>query len=303
MQKTILTILLVFLFTTSLIAQTQQSVELAPTDTRIANVPYIPDGDVRHVTDIYLPNDNGNHPVIFMVHGGGYVFGDKFSVSFTARYFVEQGYAVIAPNYRLAPAHPYPTPLQDIACAFAWTYTHSDQYNLDMARVIVMGESAGANAVAMLASVDDRDFLLKNCPYSEFPEIDGVVSYYAPADLSSCECAEAKWFAMNYLGLDGDFETLMASEENLRDQWEQASPYIWLDGSEPPFLLIHGTADSLVDFSESEAFVDRLTQYNIENNFIAVENADHGFFARPTDDDMRQTLEPVLEFMSRFFNS
>lgn len=262
------------------------------------NIVYGSSTNTRQVLDVFLPAAVETPiPVIFMVHGGGYVFGDKTSLQPAVRFFVEQGYAVVTPNYRLAPTYPYPAPLQDIFCAYAWTLSHADEYHFDLERVTLMGESAGANAVAMLAAVDDHALYLDDCehqiPESFVPK--AAVMYYAPIDLSTCTCGPAKQLAALYLGLD-DFDA--SQEAEIRERSAQASPLPWLDGQEPPFLLFHGTDDSLIPVSESELFVQKVTESGEEAALITVADVGHGFFARPAYPEAGEAWAQSLDFLA-----
>jgi acetyl esterase/lipase len=232
------------------------------------------------VLDIYLPTGEAPYPTLFMVHGGGYVFGSKGILNQTAQHFVGLGYAVVAPNYRLAPQYTYPAQIEDLFCALAWTLEHADQYNLDRERFVLLGESAGANGAAMLATVDDPARYLTDCQDSiptDF-EAQAVVALYMPVDLASCECEAARSMAALYLGVE---EADMERTEQLRELWREASPLTWIDNSDPAFLLIHGSADDLVPISESEMFAEAYRAVGGVVDFITLEGAPHGFFAYP----------------------
>lgn len=263
------------------------------------NLMYGPGTNTRQVLDVHLPaNLDRPVPVIFIVHGGGYVFGDKLFVRPAVDFFVEEGYAVVTPNYRLAPSHPYPAPLQDIFCAYAWTLSHAEEYHFDRDRVTIMGESAGANAVAMLASVDDPTLYLEDCAH-QLPKSytsRAAVMYYAPIDLSTCTCRPAKQLASLYLGLE---RYDPSQEADIRQRSAEVSPLPWLDGQEPPFLLFHGTEDTLIPVSESELFVQKVVEAGGEAELVIVEGALHGFFARPAYPQARQTWEQILIFLQK----
>lgn len=105
--------------------------------------------------DVYAPKTGQNHPVIVMVHGGGWQRGDKANanvVANKARYFTGTGYIFVSINYRLSPGFKHPTPAQDVAKAIAWTYNHIGRYGGNSERIYLMGHSAGAHLAALVAT-------------------------------------------------------------------------------------------------------------------------------------------------------
>lgn len=98
--------------------------------------------------DIYFAEKNENSgkpmPVFFNIHGGGFVKGDKkHRVSF-AEYMADKGMFVVNVNYRLAPEYPFPTAMHDIFDCLACLDGLKEQYNIDLDKVFLSGDSAGA---------------------------------------------------------------------------------------------------------------------------------------------------------------
>jgi acetyl esterase/lipase len=283
-------------------AAQERTPEPAPATTRTANIAYVPDGHPRQSLDVYQPAATDSAaPVIVMIHGGGFVMGSKNMLDDAARWFAERGYAVVVPGYRLAPEFTYPAQINDVFCALAWTYTHADEYGFRTADLILLGESAGANAVALLATVDTPEQYLEDCPHTlpDDAQADGVVAYYMPVDLSTCECSFARELSQAYLGASEDE---IADMSRARDIWNEASPLAWIDADDPPFLLIHGTADSLVPVSESRYFVDEYEAVGGEVELVTLEGAAHGFFAYLWRDAAQDALPHVLDFIERELN-
>ena len=269
----------------------QTAEELTP---RTPDIPYRVDGHERQVLDVYLPDDRSEKlSTLFIVHGGGFVGGQKEMVRPVAEYFTGQGYAVVTPNYRLAPQNTFPAAIEDVFCALAWTYANADTYGFDVSRIVTIGESAGGNAVAMLGTVDEPETFLTDCAYdlTDVPSLQGVVAYYMPADLD-CNCRGAQRFASAYLGVSWDSEM-----DTVREQWAAAIPGTYLTGDEPPFLLIHGTDDSLVPLSESQTFFQQAVDL-IDIELIEIGGADHGFFIRLNQPETQIALDEVERFLA-----
>ena len=106
-----------------------------------------------HLLDICWPKkwegreidiNNDKLPVIVSVHGGGYVYGSKEVYQFYVSSLAQKGFAVINHNYRLAPKYKFPAPLEDLNAVLCWMTEHAKDYPVDMDKVFLVGDSAGA---------------------------------------------------------------------------------------------------------------------------------------------------------------
>jgi acetyl esterase/lipase len=117
-------------------------------------------GPIRHRSDLFLPRGKKDFPVVVLVHGGAWVMGDNRCCglySSVGHFLASQGYGVVLPNYRLAPAAPHPAQVQDVARAVAWTRRHIAEYGGDPRRMYLLGHSAGGHLVSLLAT--DESYL------------------------------------------------------------------------------------------------------------------------------------------------
>jgi acetyl esterase len=119
---------------------------------RIVDVPYLDDGAPEHRLDVYKPAGPGPHPVLLYIHGGGFRILSKDTHWIMALAFARRGYLVFNASYRLAPKHPFPAALEDTCAAWSWVLGNAARYGCDPSRVVVAGESAGANLVTALAA-------------------------------------------------------------------------------------------------------------------------------------------------------
>jgi|TARA_B100001105_G_scaffold81062_1_gene64256 acetyl esterase len=124
-----------------------------------------PGPDVHSVTDatvpgpesdvavrIYRPDDRDGHPIVLMIHGGGFTFGSIDSVDGIARRTCEALPAVVVSiDYRLAPEDPYPAAVADCYAVLDWVANHAAEIGGDSARIAVTGESSGGNLAAAVA--------------------------------------------------------------------------------------------------------------------------------------------------------
>jgi acetyl esterase/lipase len=175
--------------------------------------------------DVYRAQGaSGPVPVVVFFYGGTWRDGERDYYRFVGEALAREGVVVIVPDYRKAPAHPFPDFMLDAAKAAAWAKAHAADYGGDPARVHLMGHSAGAQMVALLGT--DARYL----------EREGL----RPRDFASV------------IGLSGPYDFLPIRERKVRDvfpdpkAWPQTQPVNFVDGDEPPFLLLHGGSDRRV---------------------------------------------------------
>lgn len=105
------------------------------------------------------PPQDAPGPGILYLHGGGMVFGNRFGgVGAYLPYIASHGAVVITIDYRLAPEHPDPAPVEDCFASARWIAQHADELGIDPGRIIVAGQSAGAGlAAGVCLLARDRD--------------------------------------------------------------------------------------------------------------------------------------------------
>jgi acetyl esterase/lipase len=113
---------------------------------------------IKHKLDLYLPKGQKDYPVVFLVHGGAWVMGDKTNYGFApvmGRAFAQNGVGMISISYRLSPKVKHPAHVEDVALAYAWAQKNIGKYGGRADQMFVCGHSAGAHLVALLAT-DER---------------------------------------------------------------------------------------------------------------------------------------------------
>jgi acetyl esterase/lipase len=196
------------------------------------NVGYGPEAE--HVLDIYRssqePATTSLRPIVLFWHGGGWVSGSKRQYRFVAEALVSRGYVAVLPAYRLHPRGKFPGFVEDAARAVVWARQHAAEMGGDPERIFLMGHSAGAH-IASLLNFDER--------------------YLQAAGGSSA------WIR-GFIGLSGPYDFLPIREEHVRSVFgpmdERAAQTIsFIDGKEPPALLLHGLDDHVVWSSNSQS--------------------------------------------------
>ena len=107
-----------------------------------------------HLLNVYFPEGTTEKlPTIVSIHGGGYVYGDKEVYHYYCADLARRGFTVVNFNYRLAPKHKFPTPLEDTNRVMKWLVTCARKYHMDPENVIIVGDSAGAQLASQYAAI------------------------------------------------------------------------------------------------------------------------------------------------------
>jgi acetyl esterase len=261
--------------------------DMAPPEARVLYAAFMsmaPVPETAAVSDVEIPVEGGSirgrfflpmgHdpvnplPVLVWFHGGGWVVGDLTTSDATAAELANaSGCAVVNVDYRLAPEHPFPTPLEDCYAAVQWVVDHAGDLGVDQRRLAVGGDSAGGNlaaAVCLLArelgGPEIRFQLLL------YPAMDGrrsYPSYRENGDGYFLTASTMDWFWASYLG-DTDPETPLASPLYAPDV-----------GCLPSALVITAEYDPLRD--EGEAYAARLSQSGVIAEVSRYEGQIHAF--------------------------
>jgi acetyl esterase/lipase len=226
------------------------------------DVEYLPTGLAEHRLDVYRPvtgGEAGALPAVLYVHGGGFRILSKDTHWVMALAFARQGYVVFNVSYRLAPAHPFPTPLADVCAAFAWVVGNAARFGADPTRLVLAGESAGANLVTALAAATAYE---RPEPWARAAwELGVVPRAVLPAcgmlQVSEPERFRERWPRMSPFVYDRLAEVSEAYLDGYRgaspEALDLADPLVLLERGRtperklPPFLATVGTKDPLLD--------------------------------------------------------
>ncbi len=159
--------------------------------------------DPAQKLDVFVPQAKAaRRPVLIVVHGGGFVRGDKRNTDNIALWGANKGMVGISVNYRLAPGAPWPAGTDDLKAAIAWTRTNIARFGGDPNHIFLWGHSAGANHVADYVAHTERQG-------AEAAGIKGAVimsAFYAPAVGAQPNA---------YYGADASVQTLSASIDRM----------------------------------------------------------------------------------------
>ncbi|MBT8241487.1 MAG: alpha/beta hydrolase [Acidimicrobiia bacterium] len=258
----------------------------------ILDVPYNEDLR-RQILDVHLPAGDGPHPTILAIHGGAFRQNSKSLYDRFAEYFVERGVAMVATNYRFSgPDTTYPAQVEDVQCALAWLHANAEDFGLDPGRVVVLGgEGSGSYLAAMLGTVNDRDLFAGDCPHA-LPDDDavaGVIVITGIFDFRTIDDYPASAIRLMERFWGATHDQLSAEQLN------EMSPIAWVDGSEPPFLVIHGVEDRLAPIVFSEDFHEALQAAGASTELLLIEAAAQGLELQAVDSPANVTSLTAIE--------
>ena len=226
-----------------------------------------PEGDIP--IRIYRPPATEQLPVVAYFHGGGWVIGGIESHDSTCQQLAMAVPAVVVSvDYRMAPEHPYPAPLEDCSAATRWLADHAADLDVDGHRLAVAGDSAGGNLAALVA-LKARDVGGPPLAFQllVYPATDLTCSFASHAENAEgylLERDSIRWFLDHYIP-EADRKS------------PDASPW-FADrlGGLPPALVITAEFDPLRD--EGEAYAARLREEGVPAKASRYDGMIHGFF-------------------------
>jgi acetyl esterase/lipase len=221
-----------------------------------------PGGDESQRLDAAVPEGAGPFPMVIIVHGGGWSSGDK-EKDITPLFapLSRAHFTWFSINYRLAPKDQWPACFDDVQTAIRWVKAHAAEYKGDPKRVVLIGYSAGGHLIcqAVVTAKDDT-------------RVQAAIGLAPPTDLVADTQRRG--------GISPSLSKLLgcpigppnaATEAIL----QELSPLDKVKAGLPPFLLIHGTEDKSVPYSQSVNFQARLKAAGVPCELITIQGAPH----------------------------
>jgi acetyl esterase/lipase len=214
-------------------------------------------------------------PLIIWVHGGAWMEGNKESGKIIADEFLPRGYNVASISYRLSHDAIFPAQIIDCKAAVRWLRANADRYNIDPDRFGVWGSSAGGHLVSMLGTTSEvREWDAFGDYQGVSSEVQAVCDFYGPTDFLRMNDEPG---SMDHDAPDSPESSLIGAP--IQDNPElvsRANPITYINGNEPPFLIIHGDKDSLVIHSQSVYLEKALVENKIEVKLVILQGSGHG---------------------------
>lgn len=210
--------------------------------------------------DTCVPEGKGLRPAVILIHGGGWSGGDKKDMEFLYKPLSEAGFVWFSINYRLAPQHRWPACIEDVRTAIRWVRANATEYRGDAARIALIGYSAGGHLACLAAVQADPA-----------ERVQAVVGIAPPTDheADSARRGGLSPSMQKLLGRPGEMN------DDARTMLQRISPIQYVNAGLPPFLLLHGTDDNSVPYSQSVNFKAKLDHYCAPCEIITIEGAGH----------------------------
>jgi acetyl esterase/lipase len=276
-------ILLLLLLAPSLSAQDPATVRIEKA------VAYLP-ADRAEQADLYLPpkfEDGKKYPGVVIIHGGGWTGGKRdaareINIGTT---LASHGYVCLSIDYLLhnpqSDQSCWPQNLYDCKTAVRWLRANRDRLQLDSAHIGVIGGSAGGHLASLVGVTGPGDGLDPAGPYGDQScAVNCVVDLYGPVEFSERQ----------------EIPVLRKTRSEAPELYKAFTVLTHLDKNDPPFLILHGTADTSVPVAQSEILAAALHKHGIEHRLEIVPGAPHTFHLQPKEKDLRPI---VLEFFQK----
>lgn len=213
-------------------------------------------------------------PVLIFLPGGAWVHGKCMGQgSALMSRLAEQGWVCLAVDYRVAPHHRWPRHIVDVKTAIAWARANVDKFGGDRNFIAIAGCSAGGHLCALAGlTADDPQYQAK-LPEGADTSVDAVVGIYGRYDWEDRSTPERERFV--------DFlERVVVRKSIARhpEVFRAASPIARVHRNAPPFLVIHGSKDSVIPVEQARSFVERLrTVSHSTVGYLELPGAGHGY--------------------------
>lgn len=249
------------------------------------NVTYHRAGGRDLTLDVYRPRGASEPtPTLVYIHGGGWTNGSKEASALTFLPYLEMGWSVVNVSYRLADAAHAPAAVEDCRCALRWVYRNAGQFDFDLGRIVVTGNSAGGHLALTTGMLPASAGLDRQCPGDRRRawttgatstadlEVAAIVNWYGITDVHD--------LAHRAPGISGNFTEAWLGSRGDRDAVaRRVSPTNYVRSDTPPILTIHGDADPIVPYDHATRLHELLDEWGVPNRLLTIEGGGHGGFS------------------------
>lgn len=233
--------------------------------------------------DIYRPAHAAHAPIVVFFYGGSWIRGERAWYRFVGTALSARGVTVVIPDYRKYPQVKMDGFMEDAARAVAWTRDHAAELDGSSDDIFIMGHSAGGQIAGLLAT--DAHWLT---PYALQPkQLAGFIG------LAGC---------YDFMPIPADEKDMLGMFGRTPEQEARAQPVRFVDGHEPPMLLLHGTADKEVEPANSQSLADAVHRVHGDVTlkfYPGVKHSELLFALSRPFRDSADTLNDILAFVEK----
>ena len=213
-------------------------------------------------------------PVLIFVPGGAWVHGGRQLQGYALMsQLAEMGWICLSVQYRVSPHHRWPSHITDVKTAIAWARANVDKFGGDRNFIAVAGCSAGGHLSALAGLTANDPEMQTELPPGSDTSVDAVVGIYGRYDWEDRSTVERDRF-VDFLERVVVKRRIDRHPEVFRD----ASPLARIHPDAPPFLVIHGSSDTVIPVAQARSFVERLRSISRSVvSYVELPGAGHGF--------------------------
>jgi acetyl esterase/lipase len=247
--------------------------------------PYAGNDNPKQQVDVYVtkqPRTKDPLPVVALIHGGGWVNGDRLGFAGKALQLARSGnYAVVAVGYRLSKEASWPAQVHDCKAAIRWIRGHAKELNLDPDRIAAWGSSAGGHLSALLGTSGDvKELEGELGAFTALSSrVAAVVNLCGPSDFTQALMFTAEGAPI--VQDDAVSGLLGGTYQEKPEVAVAASPVTYVSADDPPFVTFHGTADQRVAFRHAETLHEALQKAGVKSLLVPITDGGHGSVSAP----------------------
>lgn len=242
-----------------------------------ANVTYLTANGFEAKLDVYRRRDvQTPQPTLVFYHGGGWIGGTKEASFMSVMPWLEMGWNVVNVEYRMARVSLAPAAVEDAQCALRFVVNQAKTYNIDTARIVLSGESAGGHLALAVGMIPASAGFTSLCAGGGFtgsdislPRVAGIINWYGITDLNDMLSGpNARAYAVQWVGSPANRDAIAKS----------VSPLTYVRADLPPILNIQGDADPIVPYSQNVRLNDALQKAGAKSELFTIPGGGHGNF-------------------------
>lgn len=248
--------------------------------------------------DLYLPpNRTAPVPVVMVIHGGGWVAGNKEENVLSFLPYLAMGWAAVNVEYRLAENSTAPAAVEDCRCALGWILQNAKEYQLDPGRIVTTGYSAGGHLALTTGMLDPKAGFDRGCQAKRtmdywgvgappMPKVAAIVNWFGITDVAGMltGAPNERAYAIEWIGNPSNAFALATS----------VSPLAMIRPGIPPILTIHGDQDPWVPYSDGVRLHEALQKAGLPNQLLTIAGGKHGDFTTAEYDRIWATIRGFL---------